>query len=289
MKGNKGLTTSYFIGANFEKEVAQQNVPYVNMVINQGATPHPKVTTTENYSIRWEGKLLPPLTGNYNFEVEIGYGGTADLSINGHTYSYDPKTKTLKGALHLEANKAVDLKIDLHHNRYTGACRLFWSIPEHSTVDPQKLIERVKNEGTSLIIIDQAVSWMDLIKKNSPSIKYLDNFVVGGTWLGGVHFVKQHPLFKDLPVNQGLNWPYERIVKNGNERVGIQLEGEELIVGAYHSYPLKLGTAVGIIPCGKGKIIFSTLDIYNSLMDKESTAEVARKLLYNFIDFASNK
>ena len=289
LTGNKGLTTSYYIGGNFETKVAEQTEPYINMVINQGATPHPKVTTTENYSIRWEGSILPPYTGKYDFEIEVGYGGTADLTINGQTFSYNLKTKTLKGALNLEAGKAVALKIDLRHKRYTGACRLFWSIPDLSKVDPQKLIDRVKKEGTSLVIIDNAVSWMELISRNTPTVKYTGNFVVGSTWLGGVHFVKQHPLFKDLPVNQELSWPYEMVVKNGNERVGIEMEGEELVAGAYHSFPLKLGTAVGIIPCGKGKIIFSTLDIYNSLMEKESTAEVARKLLLNYIDFASAK
>ena len=289
LTGNKGLTTSYYIGGNFETKVAEQTEPYINMVINQGATPHPKVSTTENYSIRWEGSLLPPFTGKYNFEIEVGYGGTADLTINGQTFSYDLKTKTLKGALNLDAGKIVPIKIELRHTRYTGACRLFWTIPGPSKVDPQKLIDRVKNEGTSLVIIDNAVSWMELISRNTPSVKYTGNFVVGSTWLGGVHFVKQHPLIKDLPVNQGLSWPYEMVVKNGNERVGIQMEGEELVVGAYHSFPLKLGTAVGIIHCGKGKIIFSTLDIYNSLMEKESTAEVARKLLLNYIDFASVK
>ena len=188
--------------------------------------------------------------------------------------------------MNLEANKAVALKIELRHKRYTAACRLFWTIPDPTTIDAQKIIDRVKNEGTNLVIIDNAASWMELIAKNVPGVKYTDKFVVGSNWLGGIHFVNKHPLFKDLPVNQGLDWPYEMVVKNGNERIGIQMEGEELVAGAYHCYPQQLGTAVGVIACGKGKIIFSTLDIYNSLQEKESTAEVARKLLLNYIEFA---
>jgi hypothetical protein len=41
-------------------------------------------------------------------------------------------------------------------------------------------------------------------------------------------------------------------------------------------------TAVGIIPCGKGKVIVSTLDIASQL----KSAEVARKLLCNFVEYA---
>jgi hypothetical protein len=104
--------------------------------------------------------------------------------------------------------------------------------------------------------------------------------------LGGVYFAKQHPLFSSLPTNEGMNWPYQAVVRNGSERFALEVEGEELIAGAYHCYPMKLGTAVGIIPCGKGKIIFSTLDICGNLASKESSANVARKLLCNFIEYS---
>jgi hypothetical protein len=125
---------------------------------------------------------------------------------------------------------------------------------------------------------------MDLIVKNT-SITYRGKFLVGTAWLGGVHFVKRHPLFSDLPANDGMNWPYQAVVKNGADRYGLEIEGDEVVAGAYHAYPMKLGTAVGIIPCGKGKIVFSTLDICGTLAAKESSANVARKLLCNFIEF----
>ena len=67
------------------------------------------------------------------------------------------------------------------------------------------------------------------------------------------------------------------------------MEGEELVVGSYHSYPQKLGTSVGVINCGKGKIIFSTLDIVGNLHSSESTAALAKKLLGNYLDFAVEK
>jgi hypothetical protein len=94
-------------------------------------------------------------------------------------------------------------------------------------------------------------------------------------------------LFRDLPVNTAMDWPYQAVVRNGKTRSGLLLEGDELVAGAWHCYPMNLGTAVGIIPCGKGKIVVSTLDLTGQLDSTDTSAEVARKLLCNFITFGS--
>ena len=289
VSGNvKGLNATYYNGVNFDNEVAKQVDKNVSLIVNNGATPHPKVPTTTNYSIKWEGQLIPPYTGTYKFHLEVGYGGEGSLTIDGKTFELDKKDKLVKGELQLVAGKPVAIKVTLQHRRYDGGCRLFWSIPNPNPINAQAIIDRVKNDGTTLIIIDNVASWMDLITHNA-NVKYTDKFVVGSNWLGGVAFVKEHQLFKDLPVNQALNWPYEAVVHNGNERVGLEMEGEELVAGSYHCYPQRLGTSVGIINCGKGKIIFSTLDIYNNLQSSESTSAVAKKLLCNYIDFGMFK
>jgi hypothetical protein len=131
-------------------------------------------------------------------------------------------------------------------------------------VDPQVIIDRVKEDGTTLIVLDAVESWMDVIGKNT-EIRYDGYYAVGRNWVGGVHFVKEHPLFRGLPVNDGMNWPYQAVVHKGDRRLGLRIHGEEMIVGAYKSTPFELGTAVGVIPCGKGKILFSTLDIADNL------------------------
>ncbi len=284
---NNGVKVAYYLGADFEKLVAQQTESKVNLTINEGATPHPAVTSTFNYSVRWEGQILPPYAGAYTFELEFGYGGEGIFEINGVKSALLTKKNT-KLTINLEAGKMVTLKVELRHKRYSGAARLYWSIPEPNIFDAQRLIDRVKNDGTNLIIIENAAAWMPLISKNT-SVTYKDKFAVGTNWLGGTHFVKKHPLFKDLPVNCGMNWPYEALVHNGNERLGLEMEGEELVVGNYHSYPQKLGTSVGVVDFGKGKIIFSTLDLFDNLESLESTAAVAKKILCNYIIHAASK
>lgn len=285
LKGKSGITTTYFVGANFEKQVVQQTNPNLNFSVKEGAMPHSKVGTTSNYCVRWEGQIIPPLTGTYKFDLEYNAGDEIQMVIDGQkTVSINKTHREL--TLNLIAGKPVQLLIELHHKRGAALSLLKWTIPESELYNPQDIIDRVKKDGTTLIILTNASSWMDIITKNT-SVKYNGQFTVGTYWLGGDHFVVNHPLFKDLPINQGMNWAYEAVVKNGSERSGLKMEGEELVAGVYHSYPLQLGTAVGVIPCGKGKIVFSTLEIYNNLNNTESTAEVARKLLCNYIQFAA--
>ena len=69
----------------------------------------------------------------------------------------------------------------------------------------------------------------------------------------------------------------------------IRDRGEDLVVGSYRSTPFELGTAVVVIPCGKGKIIFSALDIADNLNDLSGPAEVARKILCNYIKYSSHE
>jgi len=87
-------------------------------------------------------------------------------------------------------------------------------------------------------------------------------------------------------VDTTLSWPYQAVVRNGRARSGLRLDGEELVAGAWHSYPMELGTAVGIIPYGRGKIIVSTLDIASQLNSTDTSTDVARKLLCNFLRYS---
>ena len=288
LQNQPGLTATYYNGLNFDEQVAQQTDNGVNLIVYQGATPHEKVPGTTNYSIRWQGNLIPPFTGKYQFFMETGYGGEGVLKINGQAFNKDAKTRLISGNIQLEAGKPATFLAELQHARHSGAARVYWIIPDTVKVDADAIVERVKKEGTTLLLLDNAASWMPTISKHC-HIDYKGSFAVGSNWLGGVHFVTQHPILKDLPTNKGMDWPYEAVVRNGNERSGLLLNGETLIAGAYHCFPQQLGTAMGEIPCGKGKIIFSTLDICNNLSHPSTTAAVARKLLLNMIAFANQK
>jgi hypothetical protein len=167
-----------------------------------------------------------------------------------------------------------------------------------ATIPPpraRKLVQRVRDEGTTLIVLENAPAWLELAQTLDPEVKFKGSFRVGTAWTGGVHFVREHPLFHDLPVNGPMDWPYQAVVRDGNSRSGLLLDGEDLAAGAFHANtplatppaPINLGTAVGVVRCGNGRIIVSTLDIVANLPAADGPPDVARKLLCNFIEYAA--
>ena len=282
--GREGVEVSYFRDMNFQRFVHKETQNVVNISVVEGATPHETVPTIEKYSVIWKGIITPTERGEYTFGVQTFGRSPYTLTVDGQEILLS--ADGLKnGRITLEAGKPVAFELKFSHNRGNSRCRLVWSAPGEDFPDAQWLIDRAKNDGTNIYILENAADWAEIIAANSQAV-FTEEFTVGSTWLGGVMFNKEHPLFKGLPVNDVLNWPYQAVVRNGVDRTGFLVEGEELVVGAYHTYPMKLGTVVGIVSVGKGKVLFSTLDIYDNVIDDtNSSALVAKKLLLNMIDY----
>ena len=69
-----GLTGSYYLGANFEKQIAQRVDPRIDLVtIDRNPKPltriHPAFPTSGDVSVRWEGEVEPETTGEHLFRV----------------------------------------------------------------------------------------------------------------------------------------------------------------------------------------------------------------------------
>jgi hypothetical protein len=280
-----GVKTTFFGDDSFENKLHQRTDRTADYFVPDGAVPDAQVSVMENYGVRWDAKLLPTATGSYTFATESNDG--VRLWVNGKLIFDDLFTRgntVNRGRIALEAGKPAEMRLEFWHRKGNAQCKLMWSSPEAGAPDSAKLIERVRNDGTTLLILDRADTWMNLITNNT-SAKYSGSFAIGTAWLGGLHFVREHPLFKDLPVNTAMDWPYQAVVRNGKTRSGLLLEGDELVAGAWHSYPMELGTAVGVIPCGRGRIVVSTLDLTGQLKSSDTSVHVARKLLCNFIAF----
>ncbi|HEX4343637.1 MAG TPA: PA14 domain-containing protein, partial [Verrucomicrobiae bacterium] len=282
----QSLTATFCSDDGFQNKIHQRPERTVDFFVADGAVPDAQVSVMENYGVLWEGTILPPASGFYTFATDSTDG--VRLWVDGKLLfdDYYTRDNTInRGRLTLEAGKAVAVRLEYWHRKGAARCKLLWAPPETGGPDLQKLVDRVRNDGTTLIILDDAETWMNVITNNT-AVTYGGLFQIGTAWLGGLHFVREHPLFKDLPVNVAMDWPYQAVVRNGKTRSGLLLEGEELVAGCWHCYPMNLGTAVGIIPCGKGKIIVNTLDIASQLDSTDTSAEVARKLLCNFVGWA---
>ena len=286
----EGLTTTFYDGQDFGQQVFSTIDATVDLDVPAGGTPDPKVSLTQNYSVRWTGSVVPPKTGQYTFAA--GGDDGVRLWIDGaqviDDWSIHQYRERTSPPIQLEAGKPVQVKLDFFQGGGGAKCTLKWIPPTTEQIDPEKLFQRAAVDGTTLLFLDRPETWLDLITKHT-HVTSEGTFTIGTDWLGGQFFVKKHPLLDGLPVDCAMNWPYQRVVRRGETRIGMRLEGEELVAGAYQSWPMALGTAIGVIPCGKGRIIVSSLDICGALDDPDSTAEVARKMLCNYIRFASQR
>ena len=285
-KGESTLNVSFFKDNDMRDLARKGSDENVDRSFADGAQPDSAVPANQPFSIVWEGELLPPESGQYLIGVKTHSG--VRLSVNGQRLIDEWGNRSplsVERSIVFEAGKPATVRIEYTQSKNLGEIQLRWSRPVSTAIDPQQLIDRVKTDGTTLILLDAAESWMNIIAK-ATGIKYNGYYSVGKNWVGGVHFVKEHPLFNGLPVNDALNWPYQAVVRNGDRRFGFRTEGEEMVVGSYRSTPFELGTAVGIIPYGKGKIIFSTLDILNNLDQSSGGADVAKKILCNYISYS---
>jgi hypothetical protein len=256
-----------------------------------GVAPNPGVAPMAPFKVSWNGTITPPNSGTYIFTARGTHPKELRVSINGINIFASVGwwvQGDISGSVDLEAGKQV--KIEVSSNSLgdgSGKFELHWSVPRRGGVEPQKIFDRVSKDATTLIIADYAETWMPLIAE-ATGIKFTGTIPLNGDgWMTGQYFVREHPLFKDLPVNVGMDWPYEKVIQAGRSRYFMKMEGEELVAGGYHTFrPRGFGTAVGVIPFGKGKIVVSSLDVVSNLSSQEGPAEVARKLLCNYIEFA---
>jgi hypothetical protein len=87
----------------------------------------------------------------------------------------------------------------------------------------------------------------------------------GKYWLGGGTLLRPHQLFSGLPADGALSGPWQEFAQYGANRFGLRLEGEQCLAFCVSDHQHEPATAVGIVPCGKGKILLSTFDVVRSL------------------------
>lgn len=286
--GRQGLDVVYYEDMAFGKEVYRDVAKVVNLSAIEGATPSPFVHMLDRYGIKWTGKLLPPASGEYTFASQSNDRSLIEVLVNGKkVYEITQKKEHLgDGKIYLEGGKPADIEIRFKHPRSNARCRLDWAVPNDKMPDAKRLMERAAKDGTKIFILQSADEWSELVAAHSKAV-FKDKFFVGTNWLGGVMFNKPHAVFRELPAGNALNWPYQALIHTGVERMGLVMEGEELLVGAYHTYPMAIGTAMGIVPMGKGSVLFSTLDIYGNIINDSAAGLVAKKLVYNMIDLCA--
>ena len=96
----------------------------------------------------------------------------------------------------MKEGEEVEITLEYRQQKTSGSVQLVWARPGNAAIAPQELLDRVKKDGTSLLLLKSAESWMDIVSENTGSA-YDGYYSVGRNWIGGLHFVKDHPLFEE--------------------------------------------------------------------------------------------
>jgi hypothetical protein len=288
-----GLNMDLFRGRNFDFQLDRRiSTAQIDFDTKSKLIPGYDLMGMSDYSVRWEGFIVPDVSGPVTFELthDDGVKLWFDDKLVIDWWKNGPKlVKTFE--VNVQAGKPYPIKLEVYQAGGGWDLALKWKLPIKSeTADMDRLLQRVRDEGTKLLIVEGAETWVRDLQKR----KVFSNFKVfrpGKTWVGHNFFVREHPFFDDLPVNGGMNWEYQRlVVYDGPLHFGLyDMKGEEAIVSLVGGPNRLVSTSVGIIPYGEGKVMFSSLDLMPNLMLDKKAASVPRKIYTNYLKWAGGR
>lgn len=146
----KGLTGSYYSKADFKGEVVHTRIDKNIDFVWWTKAPFDDMNPA-SFSIRWEGVLVPPVSGKYAIGGEAFNGFDIYLNgeklVKGRKSDHDPRREY--EFIELEAGKKYDLRFDyLQNNTEYAIARLVWDKPNN-----QMLKEAVEAAKSSDIVI----------------------------------------------------------------------------------------------------------------------------------------
>jgi len=121
-----GLKGCYYNGKSFDALLGNrtENVNYI-----WGKGPALENGSADNFSVRWEGMVVPKYTETYKFKVN--YDDAVRLWIGGRQYINDwnnnTTTQTKEASVTLQAGVPVSLRLEYFENTSDASVQLYWS------------------------------------------------------------------------------------------------------------------------------------------------------------------
>ncbi len=286
--GAPGLTGRYHDGAAFEELVTTRTDGTVDFLWGDGG-PHEDLGGTW-FSVRWTGRLVPPESGPYRFHTESS--GGVRLKVAGEAileeWTEHGPQRDASEAVTLEAGVPVDVELEFFQEDDNARVRLLWTTPAAGARGRELVRElgrRVAEDGTTWLVLDHTDAWTRLL--DDAGLVRSDGILpMGRYWLGGSHFVRDHPLFAGLPTGGALSWEYQELVHYGMPGYGLLLHDEEAVAACITGHTPRLATTVGVVRRGSGRIVLSTLDIPKALPGPAGPHDVPKALLQSFLEYA---
>jgi alpha-D-xyloside xylohydrolase len=176
--GKPGLTATYYCGKDSKVSCREEIQPDINL---DWYTGWPSFMKDPEFSIRWEGKLIPANSGSYRFNMKSFGARRVYLDGKEIEHNYD-SMESWTVPVTLKAGEAHDFKFETD-NTTLGAFRaqLYWKTPaihaEETVVVPR--------QKTRSIYLPAGTSWID--------------FWTGEKLKGGTNIVADAPI-ETLPL-----------------------------------------------------------------------------------------
>lgn len=127
LPGGGGLKGTYFRALDQSRGIAIERIDPTIQFDWKDQQPH-KGMNRDRFQIFWEGHLVPPVSGNYRFRMEVD--DKATLKIDGRTVMRMVSTgKRDSGEVRLEAGTPVPISLSYQEEYSFASMKLFWQVP----------------------------------------------------------------------------------------------------------------------------------------------------------------
>lgn len=202
--GKPGINAKYFNDQNFSNMTKEETAGNVDVYWYDG---RPGYVTDSAYSIRWEGKIVAPESGKYQFQIKsfdsrviILNGDTLKVALDCNEPYFE--------FVNMEAGKEYSIICETQ-NHQTGAARfrLYWKTPS----DFAKEGEKANREKTRNVYLPAGTKWFD--------------FWTNKEFDGGQTVTMDAPIEKmPVLVKAGAILPMGPVVQHVNENPGAPIE-----------------------------------------------------------------
>jgi len=105
-----------------------------------------------NYSVRWTGILVPPVSGEYvvGFSGQDGHRGWLDGQLLGEDWNVHHPATVVSKTVHLEKDHAYAVKIEYFQTIRSAEARLIWSLPGGQT---QEAVDAALNSELVVMVL----------------------------------------------------------------------------------------------------------------------------------------
>ncbi len=131
-----GLQAIYYDGPNFERPLVRRRDANIDFDWGQGE-PAPGVSV-EQFSVRWQGWLLPPVSGRYVLHVTVDDGMRVWLNDQLVLNEWRPqRVSNFAVAVPLVAGKPYKLRVEYFQDILDTRARLTWTLPGGPKPEPE--------------------------------------------------------------------------------------------------------------------------------------------------------